>query len=406
MAAFAYKALSTGGQVIDGEIAADSREMALERLREKGLVPLRVDLHETGARNASLPFSLSRRRKVGAKDLMLFTRNLGILLNAGVPLARALTTLERIMDDGPMRGLPGRIVEEIKRGASLEAAMQQRPEVFPPFYTGMIRAGEVGGSLVQMLERLADVLERNEALGSSVRSALIYPLLVVALTGLSLVILMVFVIPEFRPIFEDAGGEMPATTRVILAISDLLRDKGALILVGALASALAFRRFSQSRTGRRVINRWLLDAPLLGPVVCRIETARFCRSLGALRANGVTLIEAISIAAGTLTNLAVADAARRLAAPVSKGEGLSGPMQQTGIFPPLATQLIEVGEASGRLEGMLFEVADLYDREAARAIQRLLALLTPAITIFLGLVIALILGSILSAILGTYELAV
>jgi general secretion pathway protein F len=403
MAQFEYRAIASGGEVVLGEIAADTREAAIGGLRKKGVVPLRV----VEARNSSKRqlFASLRSRKAGAKDLMLFTRELAILLAAGIPLDRALATLDRIVVDGPMQGLPGQVLDAVKGGASLADALQSRSDVFPAFYVGMVHAGEAGGSQVMVLERLANMLERSEALKASIRSALLYPLLVLIITGISLVVLLVFVIPEFRPIFEDAGAELPMTTRIVIAVSDFAVEWGWMFLIGMLFALLVLRRYSMSEAGRLRLDRWLLGAPLLGDLVRRIETARFCRSLGTLRANGVTLIDAVSIAAGTLDNRAVTEAARQTTGPLAKGEGLSTPMRRTGCFPPLALQLIEVGEESGRLEDMLLQVADVYDKEVERNIGRLLALLAPLMTILLGFLIAFIIGSILAAILGSYDLA-
>ncbi|MCH8953238.1 MAG: type II secretion system F family protein [Proteobacteria bacterium] len=403
MAQFEYKAIAPGGEVVLGEIAADSREAAIGGLRRKGVVPLRVaEARSSGGRRV---FASLKRRKPNVKDLMLFTRELAILLAAGIALDRALATLDRIVVDGPMQGLPGQVLDEVKGGASLADALASRGDVFPAFYVGMVRAGEAGGSQVLVLERLADMLERSEALKANIRSALLYPLLVLIITGVSLVVLLVFVIPEFRPIFEDAGAELPLTTRIVIAFSDFAVEWGWLLLIALLAALLALRRFSLSEAGRLRLDRWLLGAPLLGELVRRIETARFCRSLGTLRANGVTLIDAVGIAAGTLGNRAVSEAARQTIGPLAKGEGLSTPMRRTGCFPPLALQLIEVGEESGKLADMLLQVADVYDKEVERSIERLLALLAPLVTILLGFLIAFIIGSILAAILGTYDIA-
>ncbi len=403
MAQFEYRAIAPGGEVLVGEIAADTREAAIGGLRHKGVVPLRVvEARSSGGRRV---FASLRRRKAGVKDLMLFTRELAILLAAGIPLDRALATLDRIVVDGPMQGLPGQVLDAVKGGASLADALQSRGDVFPAFYVGMVRAGEAGGSQVMVLERLANMLERSEALKASIRSALLYPLLVLIITGISLVVLLVFVIPEFRPIFEDSGTELPLTTRIVIAFSDFAVEWGWLLLIGLLAALLVLRSYTVSEAGRMRLDRWLLGAPLLGELVRRIETARFCRSLGTLRANGVALIDAVGIAAGTLGNRAVSEAARQTIGPLAKGEGLSTPMRRTGCFPPLALQLIEVGEESGRLADMLLQVADVYDKEVERSIQRLLAMLAPLVTILLGFLIAFIIGSILAAILGTYDIA-
>jgi general secretion pathway protein F len=249
------------------------------------------------------------------------------------------------------------------------------------------------------------MLERSEALRARISAALLYPLLVLILTGLSLVVLLVFVIPEFRPIFEGAEMKLPLPTIIVLAFSDFALEWGWLLLVGLLVALLTLKRFTMAETGRVRLDRWILGMPLLGELVRRIETARFCRSLGTLRANGVTLTDAVGIAADTLNNRAVAGAARQIIGPLTTGMGLSAPMRQTGCFPPLALQLIEVGEESGRLEDMLLQVADVYDKEVERGIERMLALLTPTVTILLGCLVAFIIGSILAAILGSYDIA-
>jgi general secretion pathway protein F len=405
MAQFQYKAIASGGEVLVGEIAADSREAAISGLRGKGVVPLRVEARRGGNRSFSASRLLPRRRKAGTKDLMLFTREIGILLAAGIPLDRTLAILDGIVVDGPMQGLPEQILDAVKGGASLSDALQSRSDVFPTFYVGMVRAGEAGGSLVAVLERLSNMLERSEALRARISAALLYPLLVLIMTGLSLVVLLVFVIPEFRPIFEGAEMKLPLPTIIVLAFSDFVLEWGWLLLIGLLAGLLLLRRFTRTGVGRLRMDRWILGMPLLGELVRRIETARFCRSLGTLRANGVTLIDAVGIAAETLGNGAISEAARRTIGPLSTGKGLSAPMRRTGCFPALALQLIEVGEESGRLEDMLLQVADVYDKEVERGIARMLALLTPTVTILLGCLVAFIIGSILAAILGSYDIA-
>lgn len=405
MAQFAYKAIAPGGEVLSGEIAADTRDGAIDGLRRKGVVPLKVEAQRGEGRRILSGKSLFSRRKAGTKDLMLFTRELGILLAAGIPLDRTLAIMDGILADSPMKGLPGQILNAVKAGSSLADALQARPEVFPSFYIGMVRAGEAGGSLTGVLERLSNMLERSEALKARINSALLYPLLVLILTGLSLIVLLVFVIPEFRPIFEDAGAALPMATRIVIALSDFAVNWGWLAMIGLLIFLLALRRQSMSDAGRMQRDRWILGMPLLGELVRRIETARFSRTLGTLRANGVTLIDGVGIAAGTLGNRAIAAAARQTTGALARGEGLAVPMRKTGHFPPLALQLVEVGEESGRLEDMLLQVADIYDTEVERSIQRMLTMLTPAVTIFLGCLIAFIIGSILAAILGTYDIA-
>jgi general secretion pathway protein F len=403
MARFAYKAVAPGGEVSEGEITAESREAAAALIRRRGVVPVAV----RGMREFRLPgLRLGSSTRVSPRNLMLFTRQLEMMIAAGAPLDRALEVLGRVHKEGPLATLAGDVLDSLRGGASLAEALESRPEVFRPLYIGMVRAGEAGGNLAPALARLADMLEKTERLRQTVRSALAYPLLVLILTAVSLAVLMIYVVPEFRPMFEDAGVELPLATRIVVGVSDFTVDYGWLAaLLMVLGGALAV---SAARTpgGRQLFARIGLGTPLAGELTRRIETARFCRTLGALLQNGVALLTAVEVAAGTLGNVLVADAARRAAGPLSRGEGLARPLAASGCFPEMAVQLIEVGEESGRLPEMLEQVAEVYDRETAAAIERMLALLTPAVTIGLGVLIAFIIGSILAAILGSYSLAV
>lgn len=405
MARFEYKAIAPGGDVVIGEISADSRDLALGNLERRGVVPLSVRSVGTARRPLLGWFPFLRRRKASTKDLVILTRELAILLGAGIPLERALSILDRTVGPGPVREVPGRLLASIRGGESLTEAVLKEPAVFPAFFAGMVRAGEAGGNLSEVLDRLTQMLERSEALSARIRSAMIYPLLVLGLTCLSMAIMLVYVIPEFRPILEGADTAPPLMARMVMAASDLAVNWGWYVLLGLLLALLVLQRFNLSPRNRVRFHAWLLGLPMIGDLLRRIETARFCRTLGTLRANGVALIEAVSTAAGTMSNQAFVSAARGLSEQLARGAGLAEPMRRVGLFPPLAIQLVEVGEESGELSKMLLQVADIFDQEAERSIQRLLALLTPVVTILLGCLIAITIGSILSAVLGTYDVA-
>lgn len=403
MARFQYKAVARGGEVLDGEVTAETREAALDLIRRRGVVPVAVNR----AREAHLAvFGLRSRRRVRRGDLMLFARQLEMMLSAGAPVDRALEILRRVQADGPLGPLAGELLERLRGGASLAEALEAQADVFRGDFIGMVRAGEAGGALAPALGRLADMLERSERLAQSVRSAMAYPLLVLILTGISLVILLVYVVPQFRPMFEDAGVDLPLATAIVVAVSDFAANYGWLVALVMVAAGVLVWSASRTPRGRLGIARVRLATPLLGELTRRVETARFCRSLGALLQNGVTILAGLEIAAGTISNPVIAGAARRAAGPLSRGEGLAAPLSASGAFPSMAVQLIEVGEESGRLPDMLEQVAEVYDRETSAAIERMLALLTPAVTIGLGVLIAFIIGSILAAILGSYSFAV
>lgn len=399
MPEFHYTALAKGGELATGALSAPSREAAMDALRRRNVAPLEVTEARAPKRRSR------RRRKPTERDLMLFTRELSILLHAGAPADKALAKLDALTGEGAMAGVAGDVLARVEGGASLSEALAARGDIFPPYYAGMVRAGEAGGALPPVLDRIATMLERASALKETLRSALTYPAFVFALTGLSLIVLLVYVVPEFRGMFEEAGAAPPLATRIVLGVSDFFVDWGLVLLAALIAGGFALSRYRATERGRAEIDATLLSAPLIGDLVRKVEAARFCRSLGTLRANGVALVDGVGIAAGTMGNAAAAAAARGVAAPLAEGAGLAQPMRAAGVFPELALHLVEVGEESGRLDLMLLQVADVYDDEVGRTAQRLLAMLAPAVTILLGLLIAFVIGAILSAILGAYDLA-
>ena len=404
MARFRYKAVRGDGEVIEGEIEAASREAVVERLRGQGHVPIRAD--EFGAA-AGLGLSLGlpfKRRRASAKDVMLITQELAILLRSGLPLDRALSIVGALTRRRSVRTMVERIHERVRGGATLADALESYEDVFPKFYAGMVRAGEAGGSLDVVLGRLAETLERSQALKENVKSALQYPALVVIMAVLSIIILMTAVIPEFRPLFEDAGAELPVSTRIVVACSDFLGKYWWVIGVVLLVVTLVIRRHNADPAGRLRWDRWMLDVPLVGDLIKKIEVARLSRTLGTLLINGVSVLNALSMTTEALSNRAVAAALDEVRGRLTKGERLADPLIEAGVFPPLALQLIQIGEESGKLEEMLLRVADIYDEEVKRTIQRSLTLMVPVITIGIGILIAVIIGSMLAAILSAYDL--
>lgn len=404
MPQFSYKAIAASGEVLEGEIAASNRDDALDRLRDQGVIPIRAEPLVAGAARRPLSIKFPRSGKPNARDVVLFTRELSVLLRAGIPIDRALAKISAPHRQGRMQTIAADLLSRVKVGMQLADAMEKHETVFAPFYTGIVRAGEAGGALESALERLADSLEKSEKLRGQIRTALAYPILVLLLTTFSLVILMTNVIPEFRPLFEEAGESLPLMTQVVLAASDLTINWGWLIAVGFVALGIGLRFYWQGRHHRRWRDRWLIALPLVGDVVIKVEVARFCRTLGTLLENGVTLLQAVDISSRTLGNLVVAETTNSLRQSLAKGERMSRSAQLAAVFPELALQLVEVGEESGSLDRMLLLVADIYDAEAQRAIERMLALLVPLVTVALGIIIALVIGAMLSAILGSYQL--
>jgi general secretion pathway protein F len=403
MPQFRYKAVTSAGEEVEGALEAASRAAAIDRLRREGHTPIRADEISglPGLGRLSKPWRISRQ--LSQADIILLTRELATLLQAGLPLDRALTVASELSPEGAQRRFLQAILNAVRGGATLADAMTAPGVTLPAFYVGMVRAGEAGGTLDAVLARLADTLERTQALRESIRSALYYPIIVVVVAILTLVLLLTAVVPEFRPLFDDAGTAMPMPMMILLEAGDFLKRWWWALLLLLVGIVFGARHYKSRPQGRLQWDGWLSRTPLIGDLVVKIEVARFARTFGTLLANGVTTLQAFSIAIGAIGNRAIAQGIDNVTSQLKRGEGLATPLRETGMFPRLAAQLVQVGEESGQLEAMLLRVADIYDEEVKRTLQRLLALLTPVVTIGLGILVAGIVGSMLSAILSTYE---
>jgi general secretion pathway protein F len=404
MPRFSYKAVSADGEVIEGELDAANRQALVDRLHADGHVPIRAEeSRRAAAAQRGLP-GLFQPRRVRREDVLLVTQELATLLQAGLPLDRAMSVMLDLAPAGPVRELIDDMREKVRGGATLADAMAGHEGVFPNYYVGMVRAGEAGGALEAVLTRLAESLERAQAVSDSVRAALRYPALVVVMAIVSLLILMTVVIPEFRPLFEDAGAAMPVSTMIVIGVSDFLAAYWWLVASIVVIAVLLFRQHNRTTEGRLRWDAWKIQAPIFGDLLTKIEVARFSRTLGTLLSNGVSVLNAMTMTIDTLENQAFAAAASQAQGRLAKGEGLADPLAETGVFPGLALQLVRVGEETGRLDGMLLRIAEIYDEEVRRAIQKMLSLLVPLITLALGILIAGIIGSMISAIMSSYDL--
>ncbi len=407
MALYRYKASTPQGEVHEGELEARDLPALIERLQGLGYIPIRAE--EVGAPGGRLkrPFwrAWRRSKRIAQAQLAVLTQELATLLGARLPLDRALEVLIEIAADGSMRELLTRIREAVHGGATLSAAMEAQPGVFSRLYLNMLRAGEAGGAVEVVLTRLSEYLERARELRETVTSALIYPAILLGVAGLSVIVLLIYVVPQFQQLFEDAGQALPFATELVIGAGNLLRDYWwALLLAGAGAWAYLQKQMSVPATRYRWDQRFL-KLPLIGDLITRVEVARFSRMLGTLLMNGVPLLTGLSIVKETLGNLVLAEAMGTVSERLRHGHGLAEPLQEVPYFPKLAVHMVRVGEETGQLEQMLLQVAEVYDREVRAAVKRMLALLEPALILGLGIVIAAIIMSILVAILSVNELA-
>jgi general secretion pathway protein F len=366
-----------------------------------GYVPLRVD--ETAAGGGFLGLG-GRRPRLSQDDIAILTREIATLLRAGLPLDRALEIIIQLSDSAAVRDLVGQIREDVRAGATLHGAMAARYGVFSRLYLNMVRAGEASGALGTVMARLTEFMERAKELRETVRSALIYPSILVLVAAISVVVLLVFVVPQFSQMFEDSGKALPLATQVVIGAGEFITGYWWTLLLGGYLAYLFMRRQMARPESRYRWDRWFLSLPLLGGLLARIEVARFTRTLGTLLANGVTLLSALTIVKETLTNTYMAERLDGVVAQLREGKGLGRPLLETGVFPGLAVHMVMVGEETGRLQEMLIQVADVFDREVQTAVKRMLSLLEPAMILGLALVIGGIIMSILVAILSVNEL--
>ena len=405
MPRYRYEAVDAVGETLRDELDAASPEAAVEHLRDQSLLPLSVAEIKGGWSRGGFGQPLfSKRRSISQKSIFLLTQQLSSLLNAGLPLDRALTILLGVAGDERNKTLLERVQEKVRGGSSLADALEAQG-VFSRFYLNMIRAGEAGGALEAVLKRLTEFLERSRALRESVTSALIYPLILLSVAALSVIILLTFVVPQFQRLFADAGKALPLATQIVIAIGDGFRHYWwvGVIVIGLIVAWMR-RQMSQPESRARW-DRWFLRLPLFGDLIARVETARLSRTLGTLLGNGVSLLNALTIVRETLSNQVLVAALGEVAEHVKTGRGLADPLLESEVFPKLAVQMIRVGEETGQLQEMLLQVADTYDGEVQTAVKRMLTLLEPALILGLGVIIASIIMSILVAILSLNELA-
>jgi general secretion pathway protein F len=403
MANFRYRAMTSAGTIVAGVMEAPTQAAALQLIRGDGHFPISMSDEHSGwiARLARL---LTYEKRSSPRDLAIVIEEFASLLNAGLELDRALGVLMEMDETAGLRAAFSAVRARVRDGENLSDAMAAEA-AFPRFCISMIRAGEVGGDLAPALRRLADYLTRSAGIREAIASALVYPIILLCTAGLSIVVILVFVIPEFAPLFEDAGKPLPWITQIVLAAGEFLSTYWPLLVIGVAGAILAYRNALKKPEFRLRRDAFLLRLPLIGDLINKVELERFSRTLGTCLGNGVPLSTALGVAKDTAGNTMVARAIHAAAGRMREGEKLAEQLAQAKIFPPLALDLVRVGEETGRLEEMLLRQAEFCERNIKHTIDRLLAILTPALTILLGLLVAGLIASMLVAILSINDLA-
>ena len=406
MPSFRWSAINGGGDVVRGIMEAPDRLAVVERLQRQGQVVLRADPADQRRGWADLlQIELGRARALDKATLGEITRELAIMLAAGQDLDRALRFVVDNARNTRARAILGNVRDKVRGGSSLAAALAAEPRSFSKLYIGLVRAGEAGGTLAATLERLATLLERERSLSANLRSALIYPaLLIVAATG-SILLLLDYVLPQFVPIFEQAGAELPTATRALMVLGTIVGAAGPWLLLALLAGVLMARQLLLRPAYRMKVDRLLLRLPVAGALMRETLAARFTRTLGSLLQNGVPLIPALGIAKDALGNLAAAAAVEGAALGAKGGAGLARPLAAAGLFPARTIHLLQLGEEAAQLSAMALKAADIHDEQARLMMQRLVALAVPLITIAMGLAVAGIVSALLTAMLSLNDLA-
>ena len=397
MSVFEYVALDEKGRQRKGFIDAPGVAAARQKLREENVYPVEINQAENKKETALseiLKFNIWQR--VSAGDVSIFTRQLSTLLGAGMPLVPSLTILMKQTNNPLLKKSLAQIREQVNEGKSLTEGMSNFPQIFPPFYLNMVRAGEASGTINLVLERLADFSENQQALMSKIRSALAYPFIMFFIGSAVILLLMTFVVPQITGIFTDMHQTLPLITIILIAVSNFLKSFWWLILIILAVSIAAFRYTTNvTEKGKRLWDNVKLKAPVFGQINRKIAIARFSRTLATLLQSGVPLLQAMEIVRNVVNNIIIGEAIRKAGKDVEEGKELSSPLTQSGIFPPMVTEMIAVGEQSGTLEAMLNRIATTYETEAQADIMVMTSLLEPLMILVMGFVVGFIVVSIL-----------
>lgn len=397
MPLYRYKALNSRGEMLDGQMEAANDGEVVLRLQEQGHLPVEARLASEGGGESAWR-ALFKPKPFAGQRLVQFTQQLATLLGAGQPLDRALTILLELPEDEIARRTITDIRDAVRGGAALSTALERQHGTFSKLYINMVRAGEAGGSLHETLARLADYLERSRAMRGRVINALIYPVILLAMVGLSLLFLLGFVVPQFAAMYDSLDAELPLFSKIVVNLGLFVRDWWILLVVLPALALWWFDRKRRDPAFRARLDAWLLRQKFAGPLVAKIETARLARTLGTLLRNGVPLLTALGIGRNVLGNRVLADAVEAAGDEVKNGIGLSTALGRSKVFPRLALQMIQVGEESGALDSMLLKTADTFDTETGLALDRMLAALVPVVTLLLAMIVGVVILAVLTPI--------
>jgi type IV pilus assembly protein PilC len=380
MAVFVYQGRSANGMQ-NGEIEASDRSAAVGELRRRAILVTKIA--EKSAPRVTFKFG----GKVSDKEMAIFTRQFSTMIDAGLPLVQCLNILAEQSDSKTLRSVTGQVARNVEAGSTLADALRRHPRTFDDLFTNLVEVGEAGGILDVVLQRLSAYIEKAAALKRKVKAAMVYPSAIIGVAIMVVIFMLTFVIPTFAQMFKDLGADLPLPTKVVLWLSTFVRTYILLIIAAMVGCVLALRSYYRTEGGRATIDALMLKLPIFGTLIRKVAVARFTRTLGTLVQSGVPILDGLRITARTAGNKVVEKAVLQCRAAVTEGKTLAEPLRVSGVFPPMVTQMISVGEQTGALDAMLSKIADFYDDEVDTAVSTLTSLLEPIMIVFLGVVV-------------------
>jgi general secretion pathway protein F len=402
MAEYFYKATTLGGQTVEGSLEGRDEEAILQNLHHLGYIPIRITTADEKASGQRLSSFFSRR--VGVKSLLVFTQELSTLVSAGLPIDRSLDILGTLTENIRLREIVIDLLKRIQEGSSLAEALGQYPRVFPKVYVNMVKAGESGGFLETILSRLAQYLQSTKEIQEYLVSVMLYPLILTIVSGVSITILVTFVIPKFARIFTDMGQAIPLPTQIVLSFSHLVTQYWWAGLGGVVLIYLGLKAYLKDEERKWKWDGYKLRWPAVGDIIKKVEASRFARTLGTLLESGVSILPALILVKEISQNVAISRSIAHVHDRLREGKGISKSLEETGVFPPMAVHMIGVGEETGKLDEMLIKVAETYEENVQTTVKRFVSLLEPLIIVVMGVVVFFIVMSILVAILSINEI--
>jgi general secretion pathway protein F len=401
MPEYFYKATTLGGQTVEGAMEGKDETTVVQSLHQLGYIPIRISTRRGSENGLGISFFSAR---VGIKDLLAFTQEFSTLASAGLPIDRSLEILSNLAENRRLKEVVRDVLKRIREGSSLADALSQHPRIFSRLYVNMMKAGEAGGFLETILARLTRYLQSTKATRDYLVSTMIYPLILTFISGISMIILVTFVIPRFAKIFSDMGQSIPLPTQIVLTFSDWFVRYWWIGAGGIALAVVLFKMYTQREEGKLRWDRSKLNWTVVGNVIKKIEVARFARTLGTLLQSGVSILAALNLVKEISQNLAVARSIDQIHDRLKEGKGISTTLQELNVFPPLAVHMISVGEETGKLDEMLIKVAEAYEENIQITLNRAVSLLGPLIIVFMGVVVGFIVVSLLLAVFSINEI--